>query len=95
MSNAKDFRPVGAELFREDGRIDITKVIVVFRNLANEPKMLPTRSRIWLEVSKLNHKLVSVVKHHAALSESVLLIALSCFHSWASARKFFFQIFRI
>jgi hypothetical protein len=36
-------RPVGAELFPEDGRadrqIDMTKLIVVFRNCANAPKM--------------------------------------------------------
>jgi hypothetical protein len=68
MSNSMDFRPVGAELFHADGRTDITKLIVAFRNFAKEPKMLPTRSQIWLEVSKLNHKLVPVFKHHAALS---------------------------
>jgi hypothetical protein len=56
-----DFRPMGAEFFHADGQTDITKLIVAFRNFADEPKMLPTRSQIWLEVSKLNHKLVSLV----------------------------------
>ena len=31
-------RPVGAELFHADRRTDMTKVIVAFRNSANEPK---------------------------------------------------------
>jgi hypothetical protein len=30
--------PVGAELFHADGRTDITKLIVAFRNFANAPK---------------------------------------------------------
>jgi len=30
--------PVGVELFFVDGRTDITKLIVVFRNFANAPK---------------------------------------------------------
>ena len=31
-------RSVGAELFHEDGRTDMTKLIVAFRNFANTPK---------------------------------------------------------
>jgi hypothetical protein len=31
-------RPVGAELFHEDGRTDMTKLTVAFRNFANAPK---------------------------------------------------------
>jgi hypothetical protein len=31
-------RPAGAELFRADGQTDITKLIVVFRIVANAPK---------------------------------------------------------
>ena len=35
-------RPVGAQLFREDGRMDtrtdMTKLIVAFRNFTNAPK---------------------------------------------------------
>ena len=31
-------RPVGAELFHADGRTDMTKLIVDFRNFANAPK---------------------------------------------------------
>jgi len=31
-------RPVGAELLHADGRTDITKLIIAFRNFANAPK---------------------------------------------------------
>ena len=31
-------RPVGAELFHANGRTDLTKLIVAFRNFAKEPK---------------------------------------------------------
>ena len=31
-------RLVGAELFLADGQMDMTKLIVAFRNLADEPK---------------------------------------------------------
>jgi len=31
-------RPVGAELFHEDRRTDMTKLIVAFRNIAKAPK---------------------------------------------------------
>jgi len=31
-------RPVGADLFHADVRADMTKLIVVFRNVANAPK---------------------------------------------------------
>ena len=31
-------RPVGALLFQADGRTDMTKIIVTFRNFAKEPK---------------------------------------------------------
>ena len=33
-------RPVGAELFHADGQMDMTKLIVAFRNFANAPKKL-------------------------------------------------------
>jgi hypothetical protein len=33
-----EIRQVGAELFHADGRTDLTRLIVVFRNLANAPK---------------------------------------------------------
>jgi hypothetical protein len=32
-------RPVGAELFHADGRTDMMKIIVAFRNFANAPKV--------------------------------------------------------
>jgi len=38
VSNFMKIRPVGAELFHTDGRTDMTKLIVVFRNFANAHK---------------------------------------------------------
>ena len=38
ISNFMKIRPVGAELFHADGRTDMTKLIVAFRNFANAPK---------------------------------------------------------
>jgi len=38
ISNFKEVHPVGAELFHADGRTDMTKLIVIFRNFANAPK---------------------------------------------------------
>ena len=38
ISNFMNIRPVGAELFHEDGRTDITKLIVAFCSFANTPK---------------------------------------------------------
>ena len=32
-------RPMGAELFRTDRPIDMTKVLLAFRNFANSPKI--------------------------------------------------------
>jgi hypothetical protein len=37
-SNFTKIRPVGADLFRADGRTDMTKLIVGFLNSAKEPK---------------------------------------------------------
>jgi len=37
MQNFIEPRPVGAELFHEDGQTDMTKLIVGFRNIANAP----------------------------------------------------------
>ena len=43
-------RPVGAELFHADGRTDMTKLIVAFRNFANAPKtrLWNIRTFLWL-----------------------------------------------
>jgi hypothetical protein len=38
IPNFTKIRPVGADLFYADGRTDMTKLIVVFRNFANAPK---------------------------------------------------------
>jgi len=42
ISNFMKIRPVGAKLFHADGRTDMTKLIVAFRNFANAPK-----NRLW------------------------------------------------
>jgi hypothetical protein len=39
ISNFTKIRPMGAEFFHADGRTDMTKVIVAFRNFANAPKL--------------------------------------------------------
>ena len=38
LSNLVKIHPVGAKLFSEDGRKDMTKLIVAFRDFANAPK---------------------------------------------------------
>jgi len=38
ISNFMNIRPVGAEMFDADGRTDVTKLIVAFRNFAKAPK---------------------------------------------------------
>jgi len=38
ISNFMKIRPVGAELFRADGRTDVTKLTVVLGNFVNTPK---------------------------------------------------------
>ena len=38
MSSSIKILPVGAELIHADGWTDMTKLIVAFRNFANEPK---------------------------------------------------------
>jgi hypothetical protein len=43
-------RLVEAELFHADGRRDIMKLIVVFRNFANEPKKLNKKCMVKFKV---------------------------------------------
>jgi len=38
LSHCTKIRPVGAELFHADGRTDMTKLTVAFRNFSNAPK---------------------------------------------------------
>jgi len=38
ISNLMKMSPVGAELFHADGRTDMKKLIVAFRNFANAPE---------------------------------------------------------
>jgi hypothetical protein len=42
FSNFTKIGPVGVELFHADGRTDMTKQIVAFRNFANAPKRIVT-----------------------------------------------------
>jgi len=37
-SNFMKIRPMGVELYHEDGETDMTKLIVAYRNFANAPK---------------------------------------------------------
>jgi hypothetical protein len=46
-------RPVGAELFHVDGRTDIAKLIVAFRNFASTPKKQNTITAMLLHVRKM------------------------------------------
>jgi len=46
--NFMKIRPMGAELFRADGRTDMTDVTVAFRNLANAPKTAKFRQLLLL-----------------------------------------------
>jgi len=48
MSNFMKIRPVGAELFRADGRTDTTKLIVAFHNFVNAPKSYISRSQFYI-----------------------------------------------
>ena len=58
MSNLMKVRPVGAELYHEDGRTDMTKLTVAFRDLAKAPKKhLETRCLTVCGSVRLHHRL--------------------------------------
>jgi hypothetical protein len=44
ISNSMKIRPVGSELFHADGRTDMTKPIVAFRNFVNAPQ---SHVKVW------------------------------------------------
>jgi hypothetical protein len=48
---------IGAELFHADGRTDMPKLIVAFRNFANAPKTVHVN-----DVYNLMHKTISLYK---------------------------------
>jgi len=50
-SNNEIYRPVAAEVFHTDGRTEMTKLIVAFRNFANAPKNYPCYPQIILKWS--------------------------------------------
>ena len=45
IPNFMKIRPVRAELFHADGRTDVMKLVVAFRNFANAPKNIYRRIR--------------------------------------------------
>ena len=52
MSNSIKIRPVGVELIHSDGRTDITKLTVAFRNFANTPKIyIKVQLTTWVGLS--------------------------------------------
>jgi len=61
MSNFMKIRPVGADLFHADRRIDMTKLMVAFRNFANAPKNS-------LSYDTQAHKILIPTKLYEALS---------------------------
>ena len=54
ISHFTKIRPVGAELFHADGRTDITKLVVTFRNFAKSPKLIKY-------YVKTNHTLLQIL----------------------------------
>jgi hypothetical protein len=66
ISNFMKIRPVEAELFHADGRTDMTKPIVAFRNYANAPKS---------EISELQN---SLAKSTTACGGCAFPIACYC-----------------
>jgi hypothetical protein len=66
ISNLRNIRPVGAELFHSDRRTDMAKLIVAFRNVANAPKnplwhFAKSQSSEWSAVRrwKIAHNMVT------------------------------------
>jgi hypothetical protein len=66
MSNFMKIRPVGAELYHQDGHTDMTKLIVAYRNFAtrlkiknllSQPQQLSTESNYNQEASSKNTQL--------------------------------------
>jgi hypothetical protein len=57
ISNFVKISPVEAELFHADGRMDMTKITVNFRNFANVPKTSPTASHCeWVSIRELRSR---------------------------------------
>ena len=61
ISHFMKIRPVGAEMFDADGRTDITKLIVAFRNFANAPQQFPIRGKFFDNRRLKGHALVTDV----------------------------------
>ena len=67
IPNLTEIRPVGAEFFHADGRTDMTKLMVAFRNSANAPKTVSLlASDVCLDV--MNNPLPSDVKKYTRIS---------------------------
>jgi len=56
MSNLMGIHAVGAELFHEDRRTDMTKLTVAFRNFAKMIKMFTAGDEIIGDWAKIVHK---------------------------------------
>jgi hypothetical protein len=60
-------RPAKAELFHADGRTDMMKLIMVFRNFAKAPKNEPNNCKIKQNVLKVKDKRHSPKKKNVIL----------------------------
>ena len=73
ISNFIEIRAVGAELFHADGRTDMTKLIVAFRNFANAPQNSNTKFSVkWKNVDVLVTEYHNHYRHPALLEDNQL-----------------------
>jgi len=54
------FRPVGHELFHEDGRTDMTELMVALRNFTNAPENLSVLASTWNSHSSVTEGLIGI-----------------------------------
>jgi len=73
-----EIRQVGEELFRADGRTDMTKLIMAFRNFVNAPKNSSyLQFYVWHIAKRLAEKLESQTKVCANLVQCKNFVNLS------------------
>ena len=58
ISSFIKIRPVGAELFHADGLMDMTKLIVAFRNFSNVPKNGTCCFSMKIMVTRTRHRII-------------------------------------
>ena len=56
--------PVGAEMFDACGQMDVTKLVIAFRNFMNAPKNLRDINQGKDQTKLLAHLVLSVVRKH-------------------------------